>query len=63
MYKKTITANGSPSRQNANPVFILKSGQVQPCLTFNYDFIYKDIPANHIELAITVHNLLSILSY
>ncbi len=62
MYGRTVTANGRPSKWNANPVLMHKPGQVQPHLTFNYHFIYKDIPASHIEAANNVHNLLSIAS-
>ena len=43
--------------------WFLNSGQVQLRLTFNYHFIYKDIPASHMEAASIVHNLLSILSH
>lgn len=32
-------------------------------MTFNNDFMYKDIPASYMEVATTVHNLLSILSH
>ncbi len=39
-----------------------KPGQVQPRLTFNYHFVYEDIPASHIEAASNVHDLLSIPS-
>lgn len=63
IYERTITANGSPSRWNANPVFVPKPGQVQPRLTFNYHFIYEDIPASDIKEATIVHNLLSIPSH
>ena len=39
-----------------------KPGQVQPRLTFNYHFVYEDIPASHMEAATNMHNLLSIPS-
>ena len=62
MYEILVMANGCPSTWNALPVFVHKPGQIQRHLTFNYHFIYKDIPANHIEVGINVHNLLSISS-
>lgn len=34
MYERTVTANGNPSRWNANPVLVPKPGQVQPRLAF-----------------------------
>ena len=45
MYEKIVTANGCPSKWNANPVFVPKPGQEQPRLTFNYHFIYEDLLA------------------
>ena len=63
IYERTITANGCPFKWNSNPVLVPKPGQVQPPLTFNYHFIYEDIPASHMEAVLTVHDLLSILSY
>lgn len=63
MYKKTVTTNSSLSRQNTNSVLVFKSGQVQLHLTFNCYFIYEDILANHIEMTIMIHDLLSILSH
>ena len=62
MYERIVTANECPSKWNALPALIRKPGQVQPRLTFNYHFIYEDIPVSHMEAAINVHNLLSIPS-
>ena len=62
MYKRTVTANECPFKWNALPVLIRKPGQVQPRLTFNYHFVYENIPASHMEVVINVHNLLSIPS-
>ncbi len=63
MYERTVTANGRPSKWNANLVLMYKPSQVQSRLTFNYHFIYADIPARQIEAATNVHNLLSIPSH
>ena len=63
MYDKTVTVNGCPFKWNVNPVFVPKPGQVEPCLTFNYYFIYKDIPVSNIEAVTIVHDLLSIPSH
>ena len=63
MYERTVTTNSSSFRWNANLLLIFKPGQVQPCLIFNYHFIYKDIPASYIEAATIMHDLLSISSY
>lgn len=63
IYKKTIKANGCLFKWNANLVFIFKPGQVQLCLTLNYNFIYGNILASYIKAATIVHNLLSILLY
>ena len=63
MYERTITANSSLSRWNANLVLVSKPGQVLPRLTFNYHFICKDILASYTEAATMVHDLLSISSY
>ena len=63
MYEKTVTANGCPSKWNANPIFILKLGQKQLRLTFNYHFIYEDLLVSHMEAAANVHSLLGIPSH
>ena len=63
MYEKTVTANGGPSKWNANLVFVPKPGQVHPRLTFYYHFIYEDILASNIKAASTIHDLLTILSH
>ncbi len=63
MYKRTLTANGCPSKWIANHVLVPKPRQVQTRLTFNYHFIYEDISASHMEAASTVHDLLSIPSH
>lgn len=62
MYEILVMANGCPSTWNALPVFVHKPGQIQRHLTFNYHFIYKDIPASHMEAVTNMHNLLNILS-
>lgn len=38
-----------------------KPSSVKPHLTFNYHFLYEDILAYHIEMAINMHNLLASL--
>ena len=63
IYERTVTANGSPSKWNANLILVPKPDQVQLHLTFNYHFIYEDILASHTEAATMVHDLLNISSH
>ena len=62
IYERIVTTNRYLSKGNALPVLVRKLGQVQPLFTFNYQFVYEDIPASHMEAATNMHNLLSIPS-
>jgi hypothetical protein len=59
MYERTSTGNGCLSQWNAAPVLVPRKGQVQPCLTFNYHYLYEDNPAPRMEVSKRVHDLLS----
>lgn len=60
IYKKIVITNNCSSKQNINSVLVSKPGQIQLCLMFNYYFISENIPADYIEMATIVYDLLSI---
>lgn len=59
IYERTVTANGRISEWNVAPVIVPKPEQIEPRLTFNYHYVWEDIPGNHMELAAKVHTFLS----
>jgi hypothetical protein len=49
MYKQTTTANGHLSDWSAEPMIVVKPGEPEDRemrVTFNYSYIYKDIPGS-----------------
>lgn len=60
IYERTVNANHYPFKWNANLVLILKPGQIQLFLIFNYYFVNEDITTSYMEAVMMLHNLLSI---
>lgn len=63
IYERIIIANGCLFKQNTNPAFVSKLGQIQLCLIFKYHLIHKDILASNMETTANMHDIFNILSH
>ncbi|KEQ83933.1 hypothetical protein M438DRAFT_335660 [Aureobasidium pullulans EXF-150] len=63
MYERTTVANRKLSNWGADAVLVKKEGKDEPRLTFNYHYVYEELPGNQMELSSRAHAFLGLPSH